>query len=529
MNRAIFDNGKVAEDGNSPCSDRERKRHLPSNSSVACVAIYLVVTAILVFRIQAATGGHFIYALDDAYIHLQLASNIAHGNYGINAHEISTPSSSIIWPFLLIFGTDSSWHALVPFIWNLLFGSIAAFLLGLIIDRWDWAGEGHLGTAKRLLTSLLFVFVANLVGLTFVGMEHTLQVLLALGSAYGIIQVLEERALPTWCIACAALGPAVRYENAAITVAIVIVLIIQKRIRTAVILIVLSALTPMIFSAAMIHEGLHALPNSVLAKAQLSPTHTGVSLHLIGNLGFQIKSELLNVSFNLLLLLVALVAVKSTRWRAQFLWAAFSALFLHALVGRFGWFHRYEVYAVAFGATILFVAFQQFRVSWYLVAFELLLISAPYIQAVLQAPSASLDIYNQQFQISRFLKDYYRQSAAVNDLGLASYRHTPGTYVLDLAGLGSQEALEAGRFNPDALESMTHRHQIGLAILYPDKFAIPESWHPVAILHSPLPIVSVNSETVVFYATQDGDESQIRSELLSFQTTVPRPAVLTLQ
>ena len=45
--------------------------------------------------------GHLVYALDDPYIHLALAENIWRGHYGVNLHEFSSASSSIIWPFLI--------------------------------------------------------------------------------------------------------------------------------------------------------------------------------------------------------------------------------------------------------------------------------------------------------------------------------------------------------------------------------------------------------------------------------------------
>ncbi|MBN2327748.1 MAG: hypothetical protein JXR73_11395 [Candidatus Omnitrophica bacterium] len=60
-------------------------------------------------QILVMNHGVFCYTLDDAYIHLALSENIIHGHYGINPGECSSPSSSILWPFLL-----APW-ALTPF------------------------------------------------------------------------------------------------------------------------------------------------------------------------------------------------------------------------------------------------------------------------------------------------------------------------------------------------------------------------------------------------------------------------------
>jgi hypothetical protein len=66
------------------------------------VGLYLFLCAVLVAGVLIKTHGHLVYSLDDPYIHLGLAENIAKGHYGINLTEYSSPSSSILWPFLLV-------------------------------------------------------------------------------------------------------------------------------------------------------------------------------------------------------------------------------------------------------------------------------------------------------------------------------------------------------------------------------------------------------------------------------------------
>src|SRR4051812_10496801 len=46
--------------------------------------------------------GRLIFTLDDPYIHLSLAETIASGGYGVNSGEFSSPSSSILYPLLLV-------------------------------------------------------------------------------------------------------------------------------------------------------------------------------------------------------------------------------------------------------------------------------------------------------------------------------------------------------------------------------------------------------------------------------------------
>src|SRR5262245_45707833 len=65
-------------------------------------AAYLGVGALLIGLIAAIlvlNGGTFTYTLDDPYIHLSVSEQIRSGSYGINPHEASAPSSSILYPF----------------------------------------------------------------------------------------------------------------------------------------------------------------------------------------------------------------------------------------------------------------------------------------------------------------------------------------------------------------------------------------------------------------------------------------------
>src|SRR3954447_15747321 len=101
-----------------------------------CAAVYLTLVAALLLSIAHRTGGHFVYALDDPYIHLALAENLAHGHYGLNATEFASPSSSILWPFLLVPLTGTSVHGLLPLALNVVFGLAAAALLGFAAGQY---------------------------------------------------------------------------------------------------------------------------------------------------------------------------------------------------------------------------------------------------------------------------------------------------------------------------------------------------------------------------------------------------------
>ena len=64
---------------------------------VWCIGITILVASSIYL-----SDGHLIYTLDDPYIHLAVARTILQGGYGINVAEYSAPSSSIVYPFLLV-------------------------------------------------------------------------------------------------------------------------------------------------------------------------------------------------------------------------------------------------------------------------------------------------------------------------------------------------------------------------------------------------------------------------------------------
>src|SRR5258706_16460881 len=83
------------------------------------VAVALPVTAIE-YSVLRQTSGTFMYPLDDVFIHMALAKNLAnYHNWGISQHEFASASSSVLYTLLLagllrIFSVQG----LIPFLSN---------------------------------------------------------------------------------------------------------------------------------------------------------------------------------------------------------------------------------------------------------------------------------------------------------------------------------------------------------------------------------------------------------------------------
>ena len=491
--------------------------------------MYLSLCLGLFFAIRERNGGHFLFALDDPYIHLALSDGIAHGHYGINPNEAASPSSSVLWPFLLALFSASPQHDIIPLVLNLAAGVGFAILAAAAIARWPapkgLQPDNTAETWRRILSVVAFVFIANLVGLTFIGMEHTLQVLLAGAGAWAIVACLRGRPIPPWSFVAVAIGPSVRYENLGIALAVAIALAGRRHYLRAFGLRVISISPLLIFSACVHHLGLPWIPTSVLVKSRVQTTfgsHNQALDFLGDNLG-QLFSEPQRLMVLILFLtLLALALRERERVRKFALGGASTAVGLHLLIGRFDWFHRYEVYIVVFSAFIvLHVVHERPRglTGWY--ALGLLGCCFPYIQAMHDTVLASNQVYRQQYQTHRFLDNYYTGNVAVNDLGLVSYRHRPGMYVLDLWGLASAEAAQQQHRTTAWMDAIVRAHNVGLVVIYPLWFPPPpRDWTPLGeICLSDAPVVLGNA-CVSYYATPEAP-ADLEGKFDYFVTRLP--------
>ena len=479
--------------------------------------------------------GHLIYTLDDCYIHLALAQRLALGHYGINMSEITAPASSILWPFLLVPFARAPCSEYFPLILNVIFAGLCAFLLGRMIDRLPWPDGDRFCNFKKALVALVFVFIGNLAGLVFMGMEHSLQLLISVVGAYALIEAWEGRRIPAWCLVIVAIGPMVRYEMFAIVAAVAVALVGRSRLVAAGSLVAASAIVPISFSLYLVANGLPFLPNSVLAKtgAYKSASHSMLVNTVKDTLG-TLRDDLLNDHPRQIeLLMILALAFLSWKTRGPARWpvaAVLLALSIHFLCGRFNWFHRYEIFAITFGAIFLYRVVAPLQ-GWRFAGGILFLsaVALPYLKDTPLIPIASQNTYDQQYQLHRFVDDYYKKTFAVNDLGWVSFQLEPSIYVLDLYGLASNEALRQTNRNAEWLSRITHEHRVGLVMIYREWFkSIPRDWVQVADLALSGKRITCASAHVVFFVTPDGDRTVVLQELKEFSKTLPPQARIQL-
>ncbi len=494
--------------------------------------IFLGLCTVEMLSILYTNSGHFLYTLDDPYIHLGLAENIAQGHYGINLSEYSAPSSSILWPFLLAPFTLFNIGPYAPLILNILpsLGTIAIFthLSTQVV-------ENRVG-ATIIATVLLFA--SNLIGLTFTGMEHGLQVLLTVIIAAGLIVDTQKSSPPWWLLLATIIEPLIRYEGVMVTAVTILYFVCRRYYKIAFWCSVAALSLLGGFSWFLMSLGLESLPNSVIVKMF---THTNGGDWSIGvfraTLNLHSRAGAILLCGLLLLTGFLMSANRPFPEKLLGIWAA--VITMGHLVtaplrdtSLFIQISRYDAYVMAMLLVVLLYGyrdviqrvFQQQNLFWVggQAAMLLVFIAHPYLMAILLTPIASNNIYEQQYQMQRFIQDFHHEPIAVNDLGLAAYGNS--NYVLDLWGLGKLEAFyaRAHRKPEEWMNQLAKPHHVQSAIIYDTWFpTVPQNWIRVATLHlSKLRLTPAESE-VSFYVLDREAFPHMYAALKAFKKELP--------
>lgn len=471
-----------------------------------------VLVAVLV-----ATDGHLTYALDDPYIHLALAQHIAAGDYGINAGEASSPSSSVLWPLLLAGPTllphDEVWPLVLAAGCTLatavaLFGGLARSL-----PRW-WACGATLAA----------VVLLNVVGIAFTGMEHSLQVLLAVLVGRGVVEVVADPArVPRSLLLAVAAGPLVRYELAAFSLAAAVVLVAVGRGRMALLPTLVWVVSLLSFSVFLVRSGLDALPSSVLAKSGYA------DVPLVFEVRWRVETAFTEPVFVLVTVVVLGDALLRRTWGPLHTFAVL-VLGAHLVAGDFGWFGRYEVYLYVGLLPVLVALLRPWaalvrsrlgrpwtrRAVATALAATAVATAYPLASTTLSTPAAARDVWSQQAQTADFVRQEWRLPIAVNDLGLVALRG--GQPVLDLYGLADQDARKARqeRTEPGWMDRLVRERGVRLVAIYSTWFPdLPQSWTRVGTLTGS-PVVVSGERTVDLYVVDETDAPTVCAELVRF-------------
>ena len=213
-----------------------------------------------------------------------------------------------------------------------------------------------------------------------------------------------------------------------------------------------------------------------------------------------------------------------------------STILLHLLFGKDG---RYVVYI--WTATVLVFLFI-YR-SWLMKTLTrnsspkiityfiiiVLFVSYNYVYGTIMIPVFSNNIFEQQYQMHRFVTEYYKKPVAVNNLGYVAFNND--NYVLDLVGLASIEVqnLKKNTYSPDWMNKVANSHNVKFAMIYDKWFEeLPPNWHKVAELYLSKIKMAPAESAVAFYILDNEIVSGVILQLKKFKVTLPRGVKLII-
>ena len=446
--------------------------------TLGAVALSLAYAPLLIFVASPAS----FYTLDDPYIHMALAENIARGHFGVNPGEYANPSSSIAWPWLLAAFEKLGVMLYAPLLVNIAcFVATVRVILAFSLKR--MAGDAR-AARNALIVLGLALLAFNVFGVIFTGMEHSLHVLLSVVAVTRLIDAKYDR----WTLLVLMLGPLVRFEGAIVLAFGVGAALVDRRWMFAG-LAVPAAMAPVaLYGWWLTSLGLPALPSSVLSKSAAA----GVVVDGGGGVAGGLLATFLNNAQSPAGPLLGVMALglaygawkRSGRDRVLAL-GLVAVLVLAMMLGRMDSYARYEVYVfcvIAMGLVHLLqpelhVLAQSLVRSVVLDMGVALLGGSLGVYVFATTPLGARNIDRQQHQMHRLVTECWRQPVAVNDLGWVSFRND--AYVLDLWGLGSEEARKArSAGEPGWMAKLATDKNVGLAMVYPGWFEgdLPPEW-----------------------------------------------------
>jgi hypothetical protein len=530
-------------------------------SLALALTAYAVMVGVLLRESLAGTQGKIVYALDDAYIHMAVAKNLAlHHVWGISPDGFTACNSALGWPLLLaaayaVFGVRDA----IPLLLNLVFGALLVWFAWRVLRR-------HISSSFWLSVGVLAaVFLTPIAPLLFAGMEHTLHLLATAAFVFTAADVLSEgdgasvdgpagkdaghgglarMLLPL----LAMLTVLARYEGLFVVGVVFLLLLVRRRLLDAVLVLAGGLLPVTVFGLYAHAQGWGYLPNSLLLKA---PPSSFTSLHGLRIMLERLQVVLVNTPQLLhpalaLLLLAWVLARRRPFWgrmQAAIL-ICVGALVMHATFASVGYFYRYEAYLVGLSVLVFCAGLAgalpeaarlgsrwRSAVTAGIVAAVVILgwpLGVRAVRAFREAPVAPRNIFEQQYQMGLFLaQNYPSATVCLNDIGAVSY--LSDVHVVDLVGLASVEVLVmkySQTYSIPAIERLGEIHGARLAIVYDRWFwpvlplQPPPSWRMVGqwqIQNN----VACGNDTVSFYSIGGEEEEQLKSNLRRYSARLP--------
>jgi hypothetical protein len=479
-----------------PCAISPRVRGAVKAFAAQRLPLLLSLVAFLVSLAAAlraglrATDGHLIYSLDDAYIHMAVAKNLARsGLWGCTPFHFSSSSSSLLWTLILgiadrLVGVRDA----TPLVLD------GAFVLATLVVADRYLVRFGTPPVLRAATLLGLVIAFPMTGMVLMGMEHILHLLLTIAFAGEAVEALTSgppgppvaRGVVVRLCVLAALLTASRYEGFFLVGLVCLGFLARRRFLAAVSIGAAAFLPALAFGAISVANGGFFLPNSLILKA------AGESASAVAALFKPFGSDELDFLRNNralpILLVIGLIGALAQWRRSREVWSppVLLPLLLAGMIAAHGhyvfspmyWVYRYDAYLVGFGVFVAAVLLAQVRAARVAAGGVLPALAVAVLVAVVadvregltaEAEVAGMrNTYLEQYQTALFIRTYYpREAVIVNDLGAVTY-YTDAR-ILDLAALGDVEPLQilrrTGSYTKRDVVAWTAKYHPSVAVI----------------------------------------------------------------
>ncbi len=474
------------------------------------------------------------------------------GVWGVTPYAFSSSSSSVLWTALLalIFRVTGV-HELLPLVLNLVFA-----VLGLV-----WIHARLLGRVSpfgAFVALAAVVVFPPLPVVMFGGMEHTLHILLTLCFLAAAADVLVDGSepaapaglparsgLPRALVILAALLPLARYEGLFVVFVVCVMMMLRRRVSAAVAL-GLAALAPIgLFGAVSMGRGWLPLPNTVLLKGvtpTMLETLTAIPVRLAATRPLAGLLVLATLPLAAAALRRGVIAERDRLMLWLFVWTSL----LHLQLARVGWYYRYEAYLLVLGivavAPALFArtpaapprlawpVLAGYRLAALVFAVACVTLRIPVLESV---PTATGNIYEQQYQTGRFLASAYAgQSVTLSDIGAPNF--LADLHLTDLMGLGDIEVarfrLAHGELTAAEADGLSRERGARIAVSYERWFftadgvtrnGIPARWGEPVGRWAIRDCVVCGADTLAFFAFGPAERDTLSKHLRAFAPSLP--------
>lgn len=523
------------------------------------VTLYAAIFALILRQTMALTGGHLGYALDDAYIHLSMVKNLTqHGVWGVTPYEFAGASSSPLWVLLL---SALSFLPLpleyLPLGLNILLSCLLIFTAGRVLAR-------HCDSILyRSIILCLVVCCTPLVPLSFTGMEHILHSIFCLLWIEHLASVLGNRQKDAGTLfsrqslslfILPLLATATRFESMFVAALAALLFLSQRRYLYAMLSAGGCTTSLLLYAWYSLAHGSMWLPNSVMLKASVQDSTLHSVAHAI-NYGIKQLLEYPEVQLLGIALLACTVWLGILRQQRSYSFYALLTcswmLLLQVFTAKIGWFFRYEAYLIVTGVVALSIALSEMYsqtslprltlLHYAALSVVVLFCSLPFLHRISKAhrrtPLAVTNIYEQQYQMGRFLQQHYNNASVVlTDIGAPNFLSS--IHCTDMLGLGDitvARTRRANAFTQDFAQRYARQRGARIAITFRswwegrsddvvvspgESNGIPSSWKECGTWRIRNNVIC-GDDNVQFFALDSTEAQPLQEALKAFAGELP--------